>query len=590
MKNILKIALGLCLSMAVFAACSDDDETQISGFSLSTEEVTLGAEGGNETVTVASEGEWVATSSKPWVSISPANGYGNTECVIKVDSTLSDQVRNAEIRFLPKGSAAKTITVSQTGFGKTIGVAQNTVELEAAESQSKRYFEAKVTTNVPIKVEIEFAEGETKEWVYLHDKKNVNPEFDREYRPRTTYVRFDWMINTNSAVREARVKFVPRDEADAEATIAEVTVTQAGSPVITDDRAGDSLAIILIEESLGTEAKRNNGDNMLNWKGVTLWERNDTEIKEGTVPSEAIGRVRYVDFQLFNTTEGLPHEVSKLKYAEELKFFSNVNSQWKDISDEPGNGLEPLFGLEYLKKLTVSSYGFLNLSNEFAKNLGDQLEYLDMSMNNFSTVPSVLTPENFPELKRLNLGACRRWTVSDLRNRNQPQYTGGIGMCFNTNENPEPLKRLLLWEKLEVLSLSYNYIEGQVPDFTVGSEGVEAWSQADVDAFGGDTIQWIAYRNIPKILPNCKSLRLNLNFFNGKMPDWLMYHPNLLMWTPTILVFNQMEEGRNSNGDVVNFSNDPGEDFEYYYKVYPKFRDKYEFKEESTDEEENTKR
>ena len=116
MKHLLKIALGLVLCLGLFTACDDEeDNAAVSGFSLSKTEVAANAEGGKETVTVSSEGEWVAKSSEPWLSISPANGFGNTECVITIDEALKNEVREAEIRFIPKGQAPKVITVTQLG-------------------------------------------------------------------------------------------------------------------------------------------------------------------------------------------------------------------------------------------------------------------------------------------------------------------------------------------------------------------------------------------------------------------------------------------------------------------------------------------
>ena len=112
MKHLLKIVLGLVLCLGLFTACDDEeDNAAVSGFSLSKTEVAANAEGGKETVSVSSEGEWVAKSSEPWLNISPANGFGNTECVITIDEALKNEVREAEIRFIPKGQAPKVITV-----------------------------------------------------------------------------------------------------------------------------------------------------------------------------------------------------------------------------------------------------------------------------------------------------------------------------------------------------------------------------------------------------------------------------------------------------------------------------------------------
>lgn len=71
-----------------------------------------------------------------------------------------------------------------------------------------------------------------------------------------------------------------------------------------------------------------------------------------------------------------------------------------------------------------------------------------------------------------------------------PTSTRRIGLYLNTAVD-NSLRRLLLWDSLEELRLSNNYIEGQLPDFKVGEDGIEAYTQADVDAFGGDTIQYL---------------------------------------------------------------------------------------------------
>ena len=47
-----------------------------------------------------------------------------------------------------------------------------------------------------------------------------------------------------------------------------------------------------------------------------------------------------------------------------------------------------------------------------------------------------------------------------------------------------------------------------MPDFEIGVDGVTGYSQADVEAFGGDTIQYLVNEgaHIPKILPKMRNL------------------------------------------------------------------------------------
>ena len=172
--------------------------------------------------------------------------------------------------------------------------------------------------------------------------------------------------------------------------------------------------------------------------------------------------------------------------------------------------------------------------------------------------------------------STRRKTILELSKAGS--ISEGIGLHIDTQDN-NSLRNLLLWENLEELTLSNCYIEGGVPDFTPGEDGVRAYTQEDVEAFGGDTIKYLAENNIPRILPNVKRLRLNLNFFTGNLPDWLLYHPNLLLWDPRTLIFNQQEKGYDSDGNAVRFDNEPT-DFEYYYTAFPLMRGKYEFRDE----------
>jgi hypothetical protein len=304
------------------------------------------------------------------------------------------------------------------------------------------------------------------------------------------------------------------------------------------------------------------------WPNITLWEATDEEIISGEVPQAAVGRVRSADIMMCYTKESIPQEIRYLKYIETLNIYSNVNTML--LSIELGS---EVCELEYLKHLQIGAFGLVSLPNDFVK-LGDKLESLDLSSNNFEDIPAILTKENFPKLKKLYFIDCRRWTVTNLGDKDS--HEDGIGLHFNANEN-NALKRLLLWDTLDELRLSNNYIEGQIPDFTVGEDGVEAWSQADVEAWGGDTIKNLV--GMPKIMPNMKHLSLNLNFFTGKLPDWVLYHPYLLDWFPESLIYMQKENGLDSNGKKVQFDNAPT-DYEYYYNFFPGYRKKYEIKEE----------
>lgn len=575
MKHLLKIALGLVLCLGVFTACDDDDDNAaISGFSLSTTEVAANAEGGKETVTVNSEGEWVAKSSEPWLSISPANGFGNTECVISIDEALKNEVREAEIRFMPKGQTPQVITVTQLGYGKMIYVKETKVDLKASDLYNKRHFEAVITANVPFKIVYEWLtekqpkadqpeeDNKLKDWLWV-EKKN-EPVFNLESaRPKTYKVRFEWKMNPEWIERQAKINFEPLKEgleADEEITITPILVTQAASPVITDDRAGDSLAIQTIHERLQSDIAFNFSENMMYWENVTLWKRTDKDLPA----PEAVGRVRSVNFGTVTIKESLPQEVKYLKYLETFQVYGNANTMLLNIALE-----NHICELKYLKNLQIGGYGLVSLPEDFKK-LGQTLVSLDLSANNFTGVPAVLTKENFPALRKLMLNGNRRWTVGSLKDTQYNKDTE-LGFHINMNEDPREIDQLFLWDTLEELVLSYNYLEGSLPTYE-GRAEIPVWEGNELPK---DTLSFLKDKNIPKILPNAKRLTLNLNYFTGELPKWLLYHPHLLDWFPEVLIFNQQEMGRDSKGAPVQFSNAPT-NFEYYFKAYPLYKEKYE--------------
>ena len=530
------------------------------------------AKGGIESLQITSTVEWTVSSNKPWISISPANGIGSTKCSILVDSTLENGAREARLTFKTLNGDRCDVMVVQDGFAKFISLDDSVKTIAAAtNSLSERYFEVEVSTNIDFKIRVLDSLMAPIRWI-SSKQTEVYPNLDRPSRPRMTKVRFDWEINTDQKERVAYIHFSPVSDKDTLSAPTILVVTQDAAPTITDDRAGDSLAIVTVMNRLQLLSPWDVSENMQYWNNVTLWESTDKEIVSGEVPREAIGRVRSANFSMCYTKESIPQELRYLKYIETLEIYSNVNTML--LSIELGN---EICDLEYLKHLQIGAFGLVSLPDDFVK-LGDKLETLDLSSNNFNEIPAVLTKANFPKLKKLDFIDCRRWTLSDLRKRNT--YEDGIGIYFNASES-DVLKRLLLWDTLEELRLSNNYIEGNIPDFevgdVVGDYVVEAWSQDDVDAWGGDTIKNLV--GMPKIMPQMKRLTLNLCFFTGKLPDWLLYHPYLLDWFPESLIYMQKENGLNSNGKLVKFDNEPS-DYEYYYDFFPGYRKKYEIIEE----------
>ena len=565
-----KISILFAFAVVLIASCSDENVNTASFEVDKQEGLFVAPEGGTEYLQVTSTAEWTASANKPWISISPANGIGSTKCSILVDSTLENGLREAKLTFETSEGNQFVVKVEQGGYGKFISPEDTEKTIESATNNVEdRYFELEVSANINFKVSVLDSENNIVDWV-TPKTSDVTLNLDRPSRPRSTKVRFDWKINSDNVERVAYINFLPLDEADVLEKPVVLPLTQKAAPVISDDRAGDSLAIVTVVNRLQLLSPWETSENMQYWSNVTLWEGTDKEILSGEVPREAIGRIRKVNIMMCNTKEGIPREIRYLRYLETLNIYSNVNTMLLDI--KLGN---ELYDLRYLKHLQIGAFGLVSISEDFMR-LGEEnkLESLDLNSNNFNGIPSILTKENFPKLKKLDLLACHRWTVSDLQKKDD--YEDGIGLYINTATD-NSLRNLLLWDTLEELRLSNNYIEGSIPDFKVGDEGVEVWTEADVLAWGGDTIKNLV--GMPKIMPNMKRLTLNLNFFTGRLPEWLLFHPHLLDWFPESLIYMQKENGKDSNGKLVKFDNEP-KNYEDYYNFFPGYREKYEIVEE----------
>lgn len=639
MKYIKKLTWLLVLGAGLMtASCSDNDDVEIpGGLAIDKEQIEIGVEGGSEQLAIAASQNWVANVDEPWLMLTPANGVGSTTATVVVDSTLMSGRRTTDIVFIGDNGQRRTVSVKQFGYGKQIDIKEPTVEIENSESYDKRAFESLISANVECKIgkieysfegdmtDAEKAENEKEREGWLLNSKdedkltgtNLGIVLDRKARPRSVKFKFRWAMNVVPAVRVAKVHLVPVKaedqlvDADGKPTDDVIlTVRQKAAPKIEDNRAGDSLSVIMINQKLGSIATFDSSDNMRNWSGVTLWEATDAFVKDHP---EALGRVRSVKFSMFNLKSGetLPKEVGNLKFLESFSVAANENNQIREV-----NLGDEICSLKYLKNLTVQAYGLTKLPTGFAK-LGSSLETLNLVSNNFnklSDITNIVNEKNFPKLRNLILYAQRRTdVVTNIASLGEMNASGvyvynnyPIGLYGKVNDGSadrQALLKLLTWDKLNTLELSYCFLEGELPTDEEMTEALEAagkatrYSESDfstnkkdyLDKLVGDTCKWLLSRwdnpvtckhkdgsvvyedvypfQVPRVLPNCRQLSLNLNFLTGAVPKWILYHPHLVEWTPSIMIFNQQPKGKNSDGAAVGFSNmtEDSYSYDYYY-------------------------
>ncbi len=549
MKRIYMIMV----AATVLCSCQRDIDT-IEGFTSDSKSIEASAAGGEHSITIRSDKEWTAQTEVPWIMISPANGRGEVKCRVKIDSTLINDRRETIIRFMSSGHILSEIDVTQEGFERSIKPESSSIEIEASAIRSERWIDLGVVANVEFNAECDA------EWISIDD---FSLTLDRGARPRSTCLHLNWKMNSEPTPREAVIRLSPKSGGEI-ATPAIINIKQQAGPLIEDNRQGDSLAIVTIFNKMECWAENaiSTTEGMQRWDCVRLWESTDSSL-----PSpEAIGRVRDFELSYFSTEDDIPSEIKHLKYLETLSLYGNVNTMLKSIKLCP-----EVATLAFLKDLRIAAMGIVSLPDNFAE-LGDTLESLDLNSNNLTEIPAVINAENFPKLKSLNLSSNRRTQISNLSSL---KSDGGLHI---DQSKSDVIRRLFMWERLEELALSYNYIEGELPNFKAGEEGVRAYRSDDVKEYG-DTLNWAVEHNLPRILPNMRSLRINLNFMTGKLPDWLLYHPRLMEWGAETLIYSQQEKGVDSHGKNAGFDNVPKSQ-EYYFESYPLYRSRYEFNDE----------
>ena len=581
-KYIVKLTLGLMLSAAFITACTDDDDDdQAIAFGLSTEELVFPENGGTESVTITAANTWNINANASWLKITPANGMGSGEFTVSADASVLAEPRTASIRIEASGEMPKTIKLTQMGY--QLGVYPSTTDtlIENSALKDKRFFELSVVTNVRFSVEIKEAildesgndtgeMGEKAKWLSTtYKEKDLNLDYGQ--RPVAAKLRFDWNVNVEDQKRAAKIAFKFTDnDGNPQETV--VTVTQKAAPTITDNRAGDSVALQIISERLNVMSPWDGSRNMRYWNGVKLWENTDQEVKDNP---QMKGRVRSVLFSMFHTEESVPAEVTHLKYVETLEFFSNVNNGLKSI--KLGN---EVCQLEYLKNLRLDAYGLTELPdiNELKK-LGDKLEVLSLSSNNFNKIPAVLNKEILPNLKVLKMNANRRRdVVSDLTTLDKDK--DGLYLDLNSYADKRRFMEILAWE-LDTLQLSNNYIEGELPtDKDLSDSGLfDLYTEEDIKASHNtgdkkDELPEILV-GTPKVMFKTKGFTVNLNYLHGEIPNWVLLHPQMADWNSFTFIFTQEDAKSDTKGNLPGFVNIP-KDFEEYYKLYPNKRPTWE--------------
>lgn len=490
-------ALAAALAMALLmGACKEDDEDMNPGFSVNEMAFSFSENGGTGELKVIAGQEWTAATNAEWCMVTPANGNSDAVCEIRVDSSYLYEAREAVVTFY-SGTKTKEVKIGQFGYKKEIRLSDSIIELPDYAPWGETHFDLTITSNV----EYEIVIPENQKWLSCKQ-----PDFTPESIPRPLKVRFQYENNVKSVEKTAEVELRAKIGHTGDVKPVVLTVRQKAAPFIQKGtRRGDSLALIAIARGINCYPNWDLSRSMMSWEGV---ETEEITYKDRNGNDSTDLRVTGVKFFMMATRTTLPFEVTYLTECKTLIFLGNENGFLMKIDLGP-----EITTLPKLRSLAFQGFGICSLPEEITQM--ESLEELDLPGNTFVDIPMDII-SRIPNLNYLSMSGNRRIdAVMDLSNEKRDSI--GLG-----GELPEELFKL---KKLKYLSLSYNYFEGSIPDIPL--EEV-----ADFEYLG-----------------------LNLNRLTGKIPGWILKHPNLGCWAPYILVFNQ--EGKDSKGKAAGFDNEP---------------------------------
>lgn len=524
MKDKIYVRFLLILSAVLtllFGAC--EDSTVPVKFGLPEDELVFPADGGEFLIELSAPEEWSVSCDREWCMVTPVNGHGSALCEIRVDSSYLYNEREAHLNFRC-GKYSRLLTVKQFGYEKVIRLDRTEIEVPDFTDYDALYENVKVESNVNYDVFVEYADGDSGEWLSV-DK----PAIEAQSVPRPGIVRIGYKMYMDSTRdREATLVFRQNDARQGETPVENRLVfRQRHAQEIVPSREGDSLALLALSRIMHVSTSWVTSQPMIYWNNIKLEDVTYFNTKLNRTVTEP--RVTELSFTLFETDGGIPYQIQYLDQLRVLMLTGNSNAHTKRLQ----LGAD-VCKLKNLKVLSLVGYGLTSLPDEMAEM--DNLEELELSGNNFTHLPmEVIKALDKKKLWYINFANNRRRDVfARLYENAAVRDTLGLYGAI-----PEELFQL---KNIRHIGLSYNYFEGELPTM-------------DYDASQYATLEEKVAHN--PVMPQLEQLSINLNYFTGKLPDWILYHPNLRCWDPYTLVFNQFESSRDSKGRNIGFDNEP---------------------------------
>ena len=114
--KLRNLFLSVCSALAVFASCEQKEDLGTPSITLSTDELSFDADGGDQTFTLEASRDWEVQNVPEWVAVSPEEGLASGQPQTVTVSVLKNDAydRTVDIKF-SIGTKSKYLTVAQAG-------------------------------------------------------------------------------------------------------------------------------------------------------------------------------------------------------------------------------------------------------------------------------------------------------------------------------------------------------------------------------------------------------------------------------------------------------------------------------------------
>jgi len=128
--KMLKILSSLALvSMTLFSCSKDNKEDNEPDYvNLNTSLISIDADGGSQSFTISTKGNWIVSGGSGWVTVSPSSGTGQGSVSIQVQTNNDLESRSCTLT-VTSGTASSSVKVEQRGIDAKLAVDVNSINL-----------------------------------------------------------------------------------------------------------------------------------------------------------------------------------------------------------------------------------------------------------------------------------------------------------------------------------------------------------------------------------------------------------------------------------------------------------------------------